>query len=94
MKKLMLLPIFALSLSTFAIEFITEEQVAQKLGALKAIEVSKYSVEPIIEKSGNSQCQGAYRSRSSRAYVVRNDQGAFLYLTPSGLNGLAVCIQL
>lgn len=80
------------SLNASAIEFITEEQVAQRLGAQKVIEVSKYSVETLI--TPGSECDSAFPSKSARAYVVKRGQKAALYLTVSGLNELSRCRDL
>lgn len=80
------------SVNVMAIEFITEAQVAQQLGAQKVIEVSKYNVKALIP--AGSQCDEDFLSRSARAYVVKRDNRSALYLTPSGLAGLNYCAEL
>jgi hypothetical protein len=92
MKRLVLLAIFAVSVNSMAIEFITEAQVGEKLGAQKVIEVSKYAVAPLIKEG--SDCEVASRSKSARAYVVKKGNKAFLYVTESGLKGLNACVEL
>jgi hypothetical protein len=80
------------SLNASAIEFITEAQVAQRLGAQKVIEISKYSIETLI--APGSQCDSAFPSKSARAYVVKHGHQASLYLTVSGLSELSRCRDL
>ena len=92
MKKLLIMLIAAFSVTTMAIEFITEAKVGERLEAHKVIEVSKYSVESLIENG--SECAQAFSSRSARAYVVKKGNNAFLYLTKSGLKDLAICKKL
>jgi hypothetical protein len=92
MKSLLIALAALASVNLFAIEFITEEEVAQELGASKVIEVSKYSVRALIP--AGSQCDQDFLSRSARAYVVKKGHDASLYLTPSGLRGLNSCAAL
>ena len=80
------------SMNTMAIDFITEAQVGEKLGAQKVIEISKYSVESLLEDG--SECAKSFPSRSARAYVVKKGNNAYLYLTESGLNQLSECKKL
>jgi hypothetical protein len=94
-RNIFVLTAFFLSVAahkSMAIEFITEDQVAQKLGVQKVIEVTKYAFEPLIGR--DSPCAEAFSSRSARAYVVKKDRTAYLYLTPSGLTGLTSCKEL
>ena len=49
MKTLLVMLVAVFSVTTIAIEFITEAQVAARLRAQKVIEVSKYSIEPLID---------------------------------------------
>lgn len=81
-----------LSANALGIEFITEAQVAKQLGADKVIEVSKYAVEKLIDPK--SDCGQAFNSRSARAYVVKKNDHAYLYLTVSGLKDLNECAEL
>ena len=92
MKKLLVLSIAAFSITTMAIEFITEAQVGERLGAQKVIAVSKYSVETLMDSG--SKCEQAFASRSARAYVVKKGNDAFLYLTEEGLKDLSLCKEL
>ncbi|RZA08684.1 MAG: hypothetical protein EOP11_04115 [Proteobacteria bacterium] len=75
-----------------AIEFITEDQVAQTLEAQKVIEISKYSVESLLEEG--SDCASVFNSKSARAYVVKKDGNASIYITASGLKSLIACKSL
>lgn len=81
-----------LSINAFGVEFITEAQVAKQIGADKVIEVSKYAVEKLIDSK--SVCGSAFLSRSARAYVVKKNDQAYLYLTESGLKDLEECTEL
>ena len=92
MSKVFLVLLLGLSANALAIEFITEAEVGEKLGAQKVIEVSKYAVESLLEEG--SECAIASRSRSARAYVVKKGDNAFLYLTQSGLRQLSLCTDL
>ena len=92
MKAVAVFTLFALPYSANAIEFINEDQVAAKIGAEKAIEVSTQSISPLI--GATNLCDGKIYSRSARAYVVKTAQGSFLYATPSGLAGLTYCREL
>lgn len=92
MKSILFAVVAAFSINAMAIEFITEEQVANTIGATKAIEVSKYAVQSLI--SAGSNCASAFASRSARAYVVKLGNQAYLYLTESGLKDLQVCTKL
>jgi hypothetical protein len=85
--------ILALPINAFAIEFITEDQVQEQLGADKVIEISKYAVKPLVDDA-NDACQHSMMSRSGRAYVVKQKNKSALYLTPSGLRGLTKCAEL
>lgn len=85
--------ILALPANAFAIEFITEDQVQEQLGAEKVIEVSKYSVKALVDDA-NDACQHSMMSRSGRAYVVKQKNESSLFLTPSGLKGLKKCAEL
>ena len=91
MKITLAFVVAALSVNAMAIEFITEDQVAAKLGAEKVIGISKYSVETLIEKT---RCAESFLSRSARVYIVKRDKKVELVLTPSGLEGLMVCQEL
>lgn len=91
MKLSLAFVVAALSVNAMAIEFITENQVAEKLKAEKVIEVSKYAVEPLLEKT---KCAESFLSRSAHAYIVKRDRKAELVVTPSGLDGLMICQEL
>ena len=84
--------VIAFTTSLMAIEFITEAQVAETLGADKVIEVSKYAVQSLIP--GGSECARGFSSKSARAYVVKKGKQSYLYLTESGLKQLGVCSEL
>ena len=91
MKKLLVSVLALASMSAFAIAFITEAQVGEKLEAQKVIEVSKSSVGLLIK---GTDCEDISASRSARAYVVKKDNNAALYLTEEGLDQLTFCKKL
>lgn len=82
-----------LPLNALAIEFITEQQVQDTLGAEKVIEISKATAEKLLVGE-RTLCHGIIQSRSSRAYIVRNGTAVKLVLTPSGLGQLSDCGDL
>lgn len=93
MKHFIISAITLASFNASAISFITEEQVQQALGADKVIEISKYTVQDKLVAQ-NSECQQATYSRSARAYVVKKDHQALLYVTISDLRDLQLCGEL
>ena len=91
MKIMSVLFVLAFTVNSFAIEFITEQEVQQTLSADKVIEISRYSVQEIEENDCDDH---SLMSRSGRAYVVKKDNKSYLFTTPSGLAGLKECREL
>lgn len=92
MNKLFILAFTVISINSMAIEFITEAQVGEILEASKVIEISKYSVETLLDSP--NKCALDFSSRSARTYVVKKGNDAFLYLTKEGLQDLTLCRKL
>jgi len=92
MKKFLLAAFAVTSLNAFAIAFITEAQVGEKLEAEKVIEVNPRSVQALLP--AGSDCAQDVMSRSSRAYVIKKGNKSSLYLTSEDLDGLNKCTDL
>lgn len=93
MKSIIVLVTVLLASNASAIEFITEAEVLNTLGADKVIEISKYTAQDkLVQK--DSDCEQALNSRSGRAYVIKKGNKAILAVTPSGLKGLLECGEL
>lgn len=92
MKVILAALVTLVSFNASAIEFITENQVADTLGADKVIEVSKYAVASLL--LGNEACDQASASKSARAYIVKIEKKAHIVITKSGLSDLTICGEL
>lgn len=93
MKAYLVSLIVLTSLNSFAISFITEDDVQQGLEAQKVIEISKYSVADKLVKE-NSDCYEATMSKSARAYVVKKDNKSFIYVTAENLEDIQLCGEI
>jgi predicted nucleotide-binding protein len=91
MKTLSAIFALVLTVNSFAISFITEDDVKEVLSADKVIEISRNSVKDIAD---NGCDPFSLMSRSGRAYIVKVGNDSFLFTTPSNLEGLKKCREI